>query len=57
MNTSSEGSVLGSTVYRLSGALGLFCPLSRYRVYDVQHAKFVGPGSFLEMGVQLLDEY
>jgi hypothetical protein len=57
MNTSSEGSVLCSTVYRMSGVLGLFCPLSRYRVYDVQYAKFVSSRGFLEMGVQLLDEY
>ena len=57
MNTSSEGTILGSTVYGLSGALGLFCPLARYRVYDVQYAKFVCSWSLLEMGVKLLNEY
>jgi hypothetical protein len=57
MNTSSESSILGSTVYGLSGTFGLLGPFSSYRVYDVEHAKFVCSGGLLEMGVKFLDEY
>lgn len=57
MNTSSERSIRGRTVYGLSGRLGLLGPFSSYRVYDVQYAKFVCSGGFLEVSVELLDEY
>ena len=57
MNTSSEGSVLSRTVYWLTSTLGLLRPLSSYRIYNVEYAKLVSSRSFLEMGIQFLDEY
>ena len=56
MDTSSVCSILGSTVYGLSRKFGLLGPLSSYRIYDVEYAKFVCSGSLLEVGVKLLDE-
>jgi hypothetical protein len=56
MDSSSVCSILGSTVYGLSSKFGLLGPLSSYRVYDVEYAKFVGRGSLFEMGEKLLDE-
>jgi hypothetical protein len=57
MDTSSKRAIFSSTVYGLSGILGLFSPLSSYRVYDVEYTKFVASGSLLEMSVQFLDEH
>ena len=56
IDTSRECSIIGSTVYGLSCKFGLFSPLSSYRVYDVEYAKFVSCRCLLEMGVELLDE-
>lgn len=35
IDASGESSVLSRIVYRLSGALGLFCPLADYGIYNV----------------------
>lgn len=43
--------ILGGTAYGLSLGLGLFHPLSRYRVYDVENSKLVSARSLLEVCV------
>lgn len=57
MNSRSKCTVRCRTVYGLAIRFGLFGPLSCYRVYDVKDAKFVGSGSFLEVGIQFLNKY
>ena len=50
-------STIGST--RPCGLARLAClvyPLPRYRVYNIEYAKLMCPGSFLEVCVDLLDQ-
>ena len=42
--------------YGLTGLACLFYPTSRYRVYDVKDAKFMGCRRFAEMCVDALNE-
>jgi hypothetical protein len=56
MDSCGVCTIWGRAVYSLSIRFGLLGPLSSYRVYDVEDAKFVSPWRFLKVCVQFLDE-
>ena len=56
MYTSTISAVWSRSTRLLSGLTCLIYPMSSYRVYDVENAKFVGARGFLEVGKYFLDQ-
>lgn len=56
VHTCSESAIWSIRSRSLTGLFGGLYPLSRYRVYDIEHAQLVSARCLFEMGEDLLDE-